>query len=59
MIFIRIALIFLIIYLVVRSFMKLGNNDGPSIKSEDNGNKSNKTGVSKDVGEYIDYEEVD
>lgn len=59
MIFIRIALIFLIIYLVVRSFMKFGNNDGPSIKNENKGDKRNKTGVSKDVGEYIDYEEVD
>lgn len=59
MIFIRIALIFLIIYLVVRSFMKFASAGGTSIKNEDTGNKSNKTGVSKDVGEYIDYEEVD
>ncbi len=59
MIFIRIALIFLIIYLVVRSFMKSGSTGGPSIKNEDTGNRKNKTGVSKDVGEYIDYEEVD
>jgi hypothetical protein len=36
--------------------MKFGKNDGPSIKSE---GKINKTGVSKNVGEYIDYEEVD
>jgi hypothetical protein len=39
--------------------MKFASAGGTSIKNEDTGNKSNKTGVSKDVGEYIDYEEVD
>jgi hypothetical protein len=39
--------------------MKFGSAGGPSIKNEDSGNRKNKTGVSKDVGEYIDYEEVD
>jgi hypothetical protein len=39
--------------------MKFGSAGGTSIKNEDAGNRKNKTGVSKDVGEYIDYEEVD
>jgi hypothetical protein len=61
MIFIRFFLIGLIVYLIVRSFFRYGDADGPAAGQNGNtGNSSTTTGkkVSKKVGEYIDYEEV-
>jgi len=58
---IRFILISLIIYLIVRSFrmFNLSRNETQQQRSgaEDNNVKGKK--VSKEVGEYIDYEEVD
>ncbi len=61
MIFIRYILIFLIIYLVIRSFIRhrvdeeLAKHKSGSKKRNNISNK----GVSKETGEYVDYEEVD
>jgi len=57
---VRILLIGLIIYLLLRSFARFFEDDksssGRDINEEKNRDK--KRGVSKEVGEYIDYEEV-
>jgi len=60
MILVRFILIALIIYLIVRSFVKFGNGEGPSAgKTGPHDNDKNVTKkVSKEIGEYIDYEEV-
>jgi hypothetical protein len=60
MILIRYLLIGLIVYLVVRAFIRYGDGDDSS------GNQSGKNikkgpaakKVSKAIGEYVDYEEV-
>jgi hypothetical protein len=60
MILIRIALICLIIYLILRSFVKY-NEVQKSEPGKADGNSSQKGPVrkiSKKVGEYIDYEEI-
>lgn len=61
MILIRFLLVSLIIYLIVRSFLRLGEEDKPSSgRSEtDNKSKPNSKKVSKEIGEYVDYEELD
>ena len=58
---IRIILIGLIIYLIVRMFVRYftitddhGHESGPDKKNNADGKK-----VSKDTGEYVDYEELD
>ena len=60
MILLRYLLIGLIVYLIVRSFIRLGDASGPAA---DDGGKDKNGGqvtkkVSKEIGEYIDYEEV-
>jgi len=60
MILIRFILIGLIVYLIVRSFTKYGEGAGPSVGRSDtdkNGRQDNKK-ISKEIGEYIDYEEI-
>lgn len=58
MIIIRFILIFLIVYLLVRGFIKsLFLEDHHSRNNENKERESKK--VSKNVGEYVDYEEVD
>ena len=53
----RVFLIGLIIYLLVRSFFMYGRSDNDQ---ELDGKKSkNGKKISKDTGEYVDYEEVD
>ena len=61
MILIRFILISLIIYLLARSFVRYWEEDKPSkrMPEPDKGSKINSKGISKEVGEYIDYEEVD
>jgi len=61
MILIRFALIGLIIYLLVRSFMRNGSEYSQSSTNQNPGNKENHTvkKVSKKIGEYVEYEEVD
>lgn len=61
MILIRFLLIGLIVYLIIRSFTKYGKEEaftGNRMESE----KDKKTPVkkvSKEIGEYVDYEDVD
>lgn len=57
----RLALIALIIYLVVRSFVKSGVERELNKRERENSSFKTKNGkkVSKDVGEFVDYEEVD
>ncbi|HUX97539.1 MAG TPA: hypothetical protein VMV47_17530 [Bacteroidales bacterium] len=60
MILVRYFLIGLIVYLLVRSFVKFGQGNKPDSqlgKSEDS-SKSEKRKISKSVGEYVDYEEI-
>lgn len=60
MILIRYLLIGLIVYLIVRSFARLGNASGAA-EGQDGRDKNSRQvtkKVSKEVGEYIDYEEV-
>jgi hypothetical protein len=61
MVLIRFALIFLIAYLIIRSFIRIGEQESPADHKPgpDKSNKIKNKGVSKEIGEYIDYEEVD
>lgn len=61
MILVRILLVCLIIYLIIRSFLRYGEEmDGLNQKKEpDNTSFRNNKKIPKEVGEYIDYEEVD
>jgi hypothetical protein len=57
---VRLVLVFLIIFLVVRLFVVYGSGETAGNKSpepEDKNPKSRK-GVPKGIGEYVDYEEV-
>jgi hypothetical protein len=60
MILVRLVLVSLIIYLIVRSFIRMGE-EGKSekpVQEADKRNKADAKKVSKEIGEYIDYEEV-
>jgi large-conductance mechanosensitive channel len=61
MILIRFVLVSLIVYLIIRSFMRFGEKNEPSshISEQEKKSKVNSQVVSKKIGEYIDYEEVD
>ncbi len=58
---IRFFLISLIIYLIARSFRRMMEGTDNGTRSHESEKKSEKTakGVPKELGEYIDYEEVD
>ena len=60
MILVRYLLIGLIVYLIVRSFARLGDVSGPSAGqgSQDKNGRQVTKKVSKEIGEYIDYEDV-
>jgi hypothetical protein len=60
MILIRFFLIGLIVYLIVRSFFRYGDRDRPAAGQNSQGNSGKTAGkkVSKEIGEYIDYEEL-
>jgi hypothetical protein len=60
MILIRYFLVGLIVYLVVRSFMKFSEGTGQSAKQDGSVRKDKEPAkkVSKEIGEYIDYEEI-
>ena len=58
---IRFVLISIIIYLIIRSFSRYFeemNNDARE-REQRQENTSKSKGVSKEIGEYTDYEEVD
>lgn len=55
----RFILVGLIIYLLVRSFTRYFREEGERREvPEDNKNADTKK-ISKDIGEYVDYEEID
>jgi large-conductance mechanosensitive channel len=58
---IRFVLITIIIYLLVRSFVRYFEDKDTSDHEHENGREKNSKskGVSKEVGEYTDYEDVD
>jgi hypothetical protein len=60
MILIRFILVSLIVYLLIRSFLKLGKAEGPAVHKPEQGKNDNVTDkkISKKIGEYIDYEEI-
>lgn len=60
MILIRYLLICIIGYLVVRSFVKFGEEEKLTGDSKGQVKKDNspKKKVSKEIGEYVDYEEI-
>ncbi len=57
---IRLVLIFLIVFLVVRIFILAGSTrvEDRSGGEEGKGNGTRKKGVPKEIGEYVDYEEI-
>jgi len=61
MILVRFFLISLIVYLLVRSFMRFGEQEKTLSNKPDPGRKDNISGkrISKEIGEVIDYEELD
>lgn len=62
MILLRFILVSIIVYLIIRSFVRFlegepprsDNNSGNGRKPED----KSKKGVPKELGEYVDYEEI-
>ncbi len=58
---VRVILISLIVYLLIRPFVRYFEDKGTSDRrsGHDSKNEKRRRGVSKEVGEYIDYEEVD
>lgn len=60
MILVRYFLIILIIYLLVRSFVKFGQENKPhsNLDSAEEKSKAEKRKISKSIGEYVDYEEI-
>jgi len=59
---IRAILVFLIIYLLVRSFVRYFAEEEDSRRFDERGKsqpENGKKGVSREIGEYVDYEEVD
>ena len=59
MILIRFFLVSLIIYLIVRAFYRLGESEPPPPRRQEAPKKDKKAkGVPKELGEYVDYEEI-
>jgi hypothetical protein len=57
----RFILIFLVVFLIVRAFVITGlesRNDAPPKPKKEPAGKTKK-GVPKELGEYVDYEEID
>ena len=60
MILFRVVLFAAVIYLIVRMFIGSGANRGPFAGKSDLEGQSDKNSkkVSKEIGEYVDYEDV-
>ena len=59
---IRFILVSLIIYLLIRSFVRFFAEGEDALHHKDQRHNKTETknkGVSKEIGEYVDYEEVD
>jgi flagellar biosynthesis/type III secretory pathway M-ring protein FliF/YscJ len=57
---IRIILISIIIYLIIRSFIRYWSEEDETTQraERENNNPKTKKGVSKEIGEYVEYEEL-
>ena len=61
MFLVRYILIGVIAYLLIRSLIRIGD-EGPTAKRSDGSENTKKPfnkKISKEIGEYVDYEEVD
>jgi large-conductance mechanosensitive channel len=59
MILVRYLLIALIIYLLLRAFAQIGEDKTPPARKQEPEKKDKKAkGVPKEIGEYVDYEEI-
>lgn len=58
MILLRYLLIGLIVYLIARAFVKFGDGQDKGKNSFKRSDKQPGKKISKEVGEYIDYEDV-
>jgi len=58
---IRFILICIIIYLLVKNFVRYFVEQGQddNVRERNSANMDKNRGVSKEIGEYIDYEEID
>jgi hypothetical protein len=56
---IRFILVVIIIYLLVRSFVRYFAEEDASHCDQVPKKETKSNGVSKEIGEYVDYEEVD
>jgi len=62
MILLRLILVGLIIFLIIRTFIRYMESEKPSSNrtvEHGNGEKTINKRVSKEIGEYVDYEDVD
>ena len=60
MILVRFILIGVALFLIIRSFMDSGEKEKPSDLRQGKGeSKTNGKKISKEIGEYVDYEELD
>jgi len=56
---VRFILIGLIVFLIVRSFIRMGEEEKPAPKKQEpDKNKKAVKKISKEIGEYIDYEDI-
>ena len=59
MILVRFILIGVALFLIARSLMSTGGNERPTVKKpEQNNGKDGNKKVSKKIGEYVDYEDI-
>jgi hypothetical protein len=56
---VRVFLIGLIVYLIIRSFAKFGEEKLSSNNPTRDNRKPDTKKISKEIGEYVDYEELD
>jgi len=56
---VRFILIGCIIYLIIRSLIRIGETEGPPVRKPEKDKKSAGKKISKEIGEYVDYEELD
>ncbi len=56
---IRFILVGIIVYLIVRSFTRYFEEKDTSAREQEREKNTKSKGVSKEIGEYVDYEEVD
>ena len=57
MILLRVFLIGLIVYLILKPFIKKGQAHGP-LENSDTSGKPETRKISKSIGDYVDYEEL-